>query len=195
MLLFFKCLSTANVCMKGPTEGNDHPRFFQSQNREYWQSSSELCKIVRKQQSKGVLHLPASCLALPVSGTTELSSFIKVPPLSHLETSFALYTKAFLAFLVWAEFLLPCFSLRDSHSNDLTLLQVTTLESAGSQQIPTNVNNLEAINMRGKLRPSWAPGLHYVTLLVNVGHISPQISKVGDSISDLKKAFTIGNAW
>lgn len=143
--------------------------FFQSQNREYWQSSSELCKTVRNHQSKGLLHLPASCLALPASGTTELSSFIKVPPLSHLEAGSALDTKAFPTFLLWAQFLPPCFSLRDSHSNDLTLLQVTTSENAGSQQIPTNVNNSVVINMRGKLRPSWATGLHYVTLCDTAG--------------------------
>lgn len=142
---------------------------------------------MRKHQSKGVLHLPTSCLALPVSGTTELSSFIIVPPLSHLETGSALNTKAFSTFLLWAQFLSSCFSLRDSQSNDLTLLQITTSENAGSQQIPTSVNTLETINTRGKLRPSWASGLHYVTLLINAGHVSPQISKVGDSMVDLKK--------
>lgn len=70
--------------------------------------------------------------------------------------------------LLWIQkhFPLPCyehyeffftmlFSLRDSHSNDLPLLQVTTSENAGSQQIPKNVNTLEAIIMRRKLKPSW----------------------------------------
>lgn len=172
LLLFFWVLEHCKYIPKGTHIGELSPSFFQSQNREYWQSSSELCKIVRKHQSKGVLHLPASCLALPASGTAELSSFIKVPPLSHLEQV-----------LVWIEshFPLSYYEHRLFHhaflSEILTLLQVTIWENAGSQQIPTNVNNLEAINMRGNSDPAELQGSimwHCWLMQVTFLHRSPR---------------------